>query len=354
MKRWSIMAGFCLSVFLAAAQGQWNSESPAVWKYDLNAKRGAALKSFDGIDQTENIWHKTPREKAITYDSPNGKPQWFPETSGEGSRIQVRANAAVVAKYTLLKNKENNAYGSLKIDATNGFHKFIIRDIDATKVTDVAKYSFTLKTHYKDGNGQVVYPSVARSFYLVFGSNTTGLTRSAATGVGSVFRGGAGINTTDAEPYSEAIFTTLRLPYVVNKPHMAFSYRKVTKKYTHTDGTGKAVFAAISSPNASFQADGTSHQVELYCNNSDKDQYYTAENTSVTVKPQTFHLWIDGNKIGEYDIANAGEASISTGKPLDSFMVYTSGKTDETGELGYGAIELGDFKIDYVSATKAK
>lgn len=348
------MAGFCLSVFLAAAQGQWNNESPAVWKYDLNAKRGAALKSFDGIDQTENIWHKTPREKPITYNSPNGKPLWFPETAGEGSTIQVRANAAVVAKYTLLKNKENNAYGSLKIDATNGFHKFIVRDIDATKASDVAKYSFTIKTHYKDGTGTAIEPGVVRNFYLVFGSNASGLTRTASSGIGSVFRGGAGISTTDAEPYSEAIFTTLRLAYGVNSPDMVFSHRKVSKKYTPADGTGKAIFSTITDPNASFQADGTNHRVELYCNNSDKDQYYTAESTSITVKPQTFHLWMNGNKIGEYDIANAGEAPISTGKPLDSFMVYTSGKTDETDELGFGAIELGDFKIDYVSATKAK
>lgn len=158
------------------------------------------------------------------------------------------------------------------------------------------------------------------------------------------------MNTTEYITHKNALFTSFRLAYTTNDA-VNFTHRKVTAKHDGSNGT--ASYNAITETNASFAADGTTRNVEVFCNNSANPQYYVVNDEIKTVASQTAHLWMDGNEIGVYSIADAGQEPLATGLQLDAFMVYTHASGTGTTEIGYGSIELSNFKVDYVTTTSA-
>ncbi len=355
MKKLLQMMCICFCVSMVKAQEkdkEWNGASTN-WSYDLTGTRDAAHITAVGSDVVltkqggATNFYTVGSSSIATPQSAQALPGWLPAPTGNSTLIQFRATSAAVVKYTLIK--EDNNLKSVKIDATNALNKYIIRNIDNTKATAVAKYSFSLKTHHRDANGDVATPGYVRNYHLVFGSNSTGTTTS---DMGSMYRGGNSVTNSETLFNNEAIFTSLRLAYEVGNSAIILTHRKVNTKYNATTSTnGTATYNTIS--NASFNADGTTANMELYCNNSADIQYYVVEGSIYAVQAQTFHLWINGSKINEYDIANAGQMPISIGKTFDSFMVFTTGTSTETAELGYGSIEISDFKVDYVSTTSS-
>ncbi|WP_353133554.1 hypothetical protein, partial [Pseudopedobacter sp.] len=343
---------FCISMVKAQEKDkEWNGASTN-WTYNLNETRGGTFVNSYTIQKIGGTdgFKDDQLTVGTTVTSTTTAPGWFPAPLSEGdpTTVQVRAASATQSGYSLIKEDEN--IKSFKIDATNALNKFIIRSIDATKATAIAKYSFNLKTHYNDENENIVTPGYARDYYLIFGHND-GL--STTNVLGSVFRDG---NHSNTESYytREAIFTGLRISYTPNQPVLAFRHRKVTKVATGTGTANNGTLAFDPINSVSLNANGTNTNWEVYCNNSTDSQHYVIDNNIYTVLPQTFHLFINSVKIGEYDIATTGiGTAISTGKALNAFMVYTTGTSTETAELGYGSIEISDFKVAYVSTTSS-
>lgn len=341
----------CLAFTAANAQGNWNGQT-SKWSYDFTGNRHTSYQSSfviqkaSGTGTTFVTADGTPTDLGTTPSSTAAATGWFPAPAGTSSFLQIRTATGAQAKYSLIKN--GGAIESFKMAATNGINKFIIRDIDGSKAKAATKFSFKLKTHYKDGSGNSVIPGYDRFYDIVIGNNTgTGV-----SGNGSWFRGGEGINT-DVTPVSkESIFTSFRLQYKPNNAAMLFYHRKVTKKETE-NGSGTASFNPITA--ITINADDSENLFDIYCNNTTTNQYYVINTDIYVVLPQTSHLFINGAKIGEYDIAKTGESPITPGLSLNSIAVFSTGNGTGTGiaELDMAAIELSNINLDYISTTSS-
>ncbi len=341
-----LLSGF-LIFNMALAYGQsreWNG-AIQTWSYDLTGSRDAAYTNSDVELSKAYGANFVPNNTSRVSTSATDVPGWFPAPSSTGNpaSIQARGETNAQSKYTLLSGNR------LQINSGNYAGKLSIRNIDNNKTTAIAKYSFDIKTNYTNA----MTPPVARSYQFVFGSNQSG-DPVAVSGLSTLFRTGGDIDGTEPSRHSDALFTAFRLRYQVSGTDMDFFHRKVTTKYVNPT-TGAATYNTIVDGNAAFVINGPTRKFELFCNNSATDQYYVVnESTIETVASQTVHLWIDGHKIGEYDIANAGQAPIATGIKLDAFMINTtSGAISNTTDLDEGSIELSNFKVDYATTTSS-
>ncbi|WP_017260058.1 T9SS type A sorting domain-containing protein [Pedobacter arcticus] len=355
------LISFCFVAGVVNAQDKdWNG-TKASWSYDLTGDRNA-----DFVDESETILFKSEVPASLympgagtTTTSTATVPGWFPASVGT-TNIHTRASAGKAdpaangarVKYTLIK--DGATFKSLKIDATNQLSKLLIRNIDDAVASPIAKFSFNLKTHYKDddGDGNVVQPGVgsgSRYYDLMLGYNDSG---TGLSGVGAWFRGGDAITSTSTISLSESLFTSFRLQVNETQTAMVVSHRKVS---TPGGGdpfvNGAASFVAM--PELPINANGSDSNIELYCNNSALKQYYVVDEDIYAVNSQAVHLWANGVKIGEYDIAVAGKSSLSTGKAINTFAVHTNGTAANLTELSYGSIELADLQADYVTTTNA-
>lgn len=335
----------CLSLYIDFASAQ--SDKGAYWVYQ-QSNRSNQIENSSLSEPNPNesdILHKTTTTNNLISTSTSTVPQWFPTPSGMSTTVQARIATTTIAKYTLIQQTESS--NSLVIDATNGLNKFIIRNIDNEVASPVVRLSFRLKTHYKNAQGNPLVPDAdAGEYHISVGHEDGG---SAISGVeGSYFRDGSNMPSNNTITAKQAVFSGIRLKYKKNSSDMLFSHRKVlTKGADMLSGT-----AELNDDNRFiFHANGGVYDVVLYCNNSNSNQYYNINEVIHTVKKQTYHLFINSNKIGEYPIAVDGQSSLDEGKVLNAFCINTTGLN--LLNLEKGSIEISDINADYTNTTSS-
>ncbi|WP_162846952.1 polysaccharide lyase family 8 super-sandwich domain-containing protein [Mucilaginibacter gracilis] len=292
MKRILLFLFLLLNTDLARAQ--W--VNVAQWSYDF----GTITNSYTNTPGT----NKSSTSTASTAG-------FLPVTSGGNTGVYISGSAANGA-FTL-----NNNHTITEQLPTSNMVRYSANDIPSA--TDVVLNSFTIKF------SSSISTADAGSYMYAIGHNN-----------GNLFNP---VSNNSVNRASNELFTVLRWAPVTTagSTGITFAYRL---------GADSLTITTYTTIDATTFAKGGTYNVEVYCNNSTSAtaKTYTRGGVSYNLPQNTFHIWVNGTKIGsDYprSIEVNGNSGLSggtskampNGTTLNSFLFSATGGAGATGNI---------------------
>ncbi|ERJ57858.1 hypothetical protein [Sphingobacterium paucimobilis] len=296
------LAALCaVSLNSYAQRGEWTG-SNTVWSYDMTKKTagqdsvGGDNLSLVSTGATE-AFLPSPSSGSAIVTSTKGSPS-FIHQSGSNASVKVRAanEDGSPAKFSLFGIKE---------------------------ATPVAAISFTITPNHQ---------AKKSDWYIVLGKEALFFKDGKTT---------LPINKTGSSP-NAAVFASFRLQSSEGFGEKAAEkYRFQTREQAELEDD-----ITWANSNTNLFTRGKKHEVEIYANNTMGEQSYTLNGTTYKVPKRSYHLWIDGKKIGADFQANA----VRRNQPLDSFLIMSrDAVSGSVGSKNASTIEVRDVKIKYAA-----
>ncbi|MBK0384168.1 hypothetical protein I5M32_14460 [Pedobacter sp. SD-b] len=279
-----------LSFCYNIANAQWQNNQELI--YDFGTEKGK-LNYSEGTNSESTSYGKN---KGI-----------LPLVKGITSRVTISGGAT---------------NGSVEL---NGDHSLIINQpqksvvkysgYDIKSATDVAYFSFNLKFNDFSAEGEYVW---------AIGNKNGGL----FTGIGSVYRSNSGV------------FAALKW-----KPK---SNNYILETRLGSDESSTTTWKAVSTD--AFKINDT-YKLEIYCNNSTKEQQYTKEGKNFTLAINQFHVWSNNTLIGDKlprSVEVSGGDGLTAGKsialdnrePLNAYLFLANGRPTSDGSASISNIKI--------------
>lgn len=275
------------------AQGKWSGENE-VFNYGFESVSGGKKSKFSGGSAL-----------AQSISASDGEVGFLPVPSSGTAKVSIEPNTgasfSLAGKGANTKLKAVASSSKATEAAAASISKFSLYGIPSTAITALF---FSLDINAFATEGQLVIP---------FGNTPT-----VAADNSNTFN--------EAKQMSEwwdaeHIFGAIKLD-IYEGPWMAYSYRRAR---TGKKDSEAPRFVELKAPTPFTK--GKSHKIELYCNNSAADQHYTRDGKSFTVSPQTYHWWVNGERVpldkDDYQFPATGETAV--GSAINSFSINTSG-----------------------------
>lgn len=275
------------------AQGKWNGEN-IMFSYSFESVSGSKKsKLTGGLGLVQSV------------SASDGEAGFLPVPPSGTAKVSIEANTgasfSLTGKGANAKLKAVASSSKATETAPASVSKFSLYNIPSTAITALF---FTLDINAFPTEGQLVIP---------FGNTPVGAADNSNT-------------FNEAKQMSEwwdaeHIFGAIKLD-IYEGPWMAYSYRKAR---TGKKDTEAPRFVELKAPTPFTK--GKSHRVELFCNNSAIEQQYTRDGRPFTVSPQTYHWWVNGERVPlekeNYQFPATGETAV--GSAINSFSINTSG-----------------------------
>lgn len=283
----------CGSVF---AQGKWKGESDDAFKYTFSEK---------SVNKKDRL--KGTAELVQFVASAQSKSGILPSPSSGFAKVSIEPNTGAsfsyVGKGEEMKLKSMSSSSKATSAGPASVSKFSVYGI---KSSAVASLFFTLDINAFAQDGQIMIP---------FGNTPANTPDNSVT-----FN-----NAKQMSEWwdNEHLFGGIKLD-VYDGVWMAYSYRRPRTGKLDTQAP-RFVELKASTPFIK----GKSHQVEIYCNNSETDQEYVRDGKSYTVLPQTYQWWVNDKRVvlenENYSFLATGETPKNTA--INSFSINTSGSS---------------------------
>lgn len=278
------------------AQGKWKGESNDAFEYTFSDSKVNKKDKLRGTAEQQQY--------AASAQSKSG---FLPAPSSGFVKVSIQPNTGASFSY-LGKGEEMK----LRIIASSSkatqegpasISKFSVYGIKSSAVTSLF---FTLDINAFAEDGQIMIP---------FGNTPANAPDN-------------GVTFNNAKQMSEwwdneHLFGGIKLD-VYDGVWMAYSYRKPRTGKADTQAP-RFVELKASTPFIK----GKSHRVEIYSNNSEKEQEYVRDGKTYTVEPQTYQWWVNDRRIvldnENYSFPATGETP--KGSAINSFSINTSGSS---------------------------
>lgn len=239
------------------------------WKYTFGTQTG----TFSNTVGTTGV-------SSLSNSTNNG---FLPVSAGANTGVYIRSSGNMLfeldGKHNLIMN--TSTAGTLS--------RYSVNDIQVASA--VGRFSFNI-----DFNK----PNLADAGNYIFAVGNNKGKLFLPTHSGSVYRA------------SDELFTALRFT-----PNTSATSNNIDLAYrVGSDASTTTTYSSISIPTF-FK--GGKYYVEVYCNNSGSSQTYKESNNSYTLPNNTFHIWVNGVKVGgDYprSIEVNGSAGLSSGTSI--------------------------------------
>lgn len=303
MKKTLLILSLLINGSVWAQTGPWTN-SGSSWVYNLGKGDGTLGKNVKG-DELHHVstfgskatFLPMPPSGSVMVSSVTGTPSFTLLGSGDAAGLKINGSS-------------NNGSAA----------KFAGYDIQ--NATQVVNMSFTLDLEKTSATKENWYFIIGRTAAL-FNQPKMGL---------AINRTGTSSNT--------SIFACFRLILDPSKPdNMKFQVR------THADLADEVGWAGT---NANVFKKGSSHKVEIFCNNSSAVQNYNMGGKDNSLDARSYHIWVNGKQVGGTYAGNGMPAK----RNIDAFLIM-SRDASMTGETvdNAAAITIKNVKLNY-SATK--
>ncbi|MFD1631885.1 hypothetical protein [Pseudopedobacter beijingensis] len=291
-----LLSIFAFGTSAVLAQGKWNGESNTSFKYIF-------LESL--LNKKDKF--KGGSELSQYVASAESKSGFLPAPSSGSAKVSIEPNTGASFAYTGkgddLKLRAIASSSKATHEEPASVSKFSIYGIKSSAVTS---FFFTLDINAFAQNGEIIIP---------FGN-----TPDNAPDNGVTFN-----NSKQMSEWwdNEHLFGSIKLD-VYDGVWIAYSYRRPRIGKLDTQAPR---FVELKGPTPFIK--GKSHQVEIYCNNSETEQIYTRNGKSYIVLPQTYQWWVNDRKIvldgDNYNFPATDETP--KGAAINSFSINTSGSS---------------------------
>ena len=299
MKR-KLLLGVSLLFSASLAQAQWANNF--AWTYSFGTDN--AVTTFNTVGTNSS---SSPTKDGFLPPPPSGT-----------TSVYLNTNAAN-GGFTL--NNDNTLTEKMP---TGSFIRYATHSI--LDATDVVKASISAK--FSDA----VATAEAGTYLYAIGRNN-------GTGAGTLFNpvGNSSVNRA-----SDEIFTALRFT-----PAPAADATSVKLEYRKGASLGSASITTFTEIPGAGLVKGTEYLIEIFSNNSGSDKTYDHGSGAETLVNNTFHLWINGARVGgefarsieisdntnNLEMPGATSIAFANGIPIKAFLFTANGAAGAVGSV---------------------